>query len=53
MATTVDTLVISGNAKPLDIEALKAIYGPGATVRVANSSVELTAIMTSYSSIKR
>jgi len=53
MAPSADTLVISGNGKALDIEALKAIYGSGATVRVVNSASDLVGVVNSYSSIRR
>ena len=48
-----DTLIIAGNSKPQEIEALKAIYGTGATVRVATSGDDVVGILTGYSSIKR
>jgi hypothetical protein len=53
MANTVETLIISGNKRPTDIEALKAIYGSGATVRVANDAAELVGAISSYASITK
>jgi hypothetical protein len=50
---TTDTLIIAGSNKPTDIEALKAIYGAGATVRVAKNFDDIVGILKSYSSINR
>lgn len=53
MANAVETLVISGNKRPTDIEALKAIYGAGAQVGVVNDAAELVAAISSYGSIRK
>ena len=49
----VDTLILVGSNKATDIEALKAIYGSGATVRAVRSADEIVGTLKSYSTIKR
>jgi len=53
MSAQTETLVISSNRNPLEVEALRAIYGGGATFRIATSAKELVAIILSFVQIKR
>jgi hypothetical protein len=50
---SVDVLVIVGGNKAADIEAMKAIYGPSATIRTVRNADDLVAAIKSNSPMRR